>query len=153
MLPPGPVHHQERRLRRRGGQPGALLLPPGPPRRLLQQGEVMLLLKNWKLWAAGVLLALASGGLIYGLWQRSEVIRLSTYAQALENRVAGLESSERALRASAEAANRARKAAQSRADLATKELQDAYKANPDWAAGAVPDGVWRALGVEPYPTP
>src|SRR5690606_30639526 len=131
----------------------ALLLPAGAPGRLLQQGEMMLALSRWKLWLALGLVALATLSLIYGLWQRSEVIRLSTYAQALENRVAGLESSERALRASAEAANRARKAAQTRADLATKELQDAYKANPDWAAGAVPDGVWRALGVEPYPTP
>jgi outer membrane murein-binding lipoprotein Lpp len=104
-------------------------------------------------WLAGLFLALCLSGLIYGLWQRSEVSRLSAYAQALENRVAGLQASEKALRASAEAANRARKAAQTRADAATKELQDAYKANPDWAAQPVPDGVWRALGVEPYPTP
>jgi len=114
---------------------------------------MLAILSRWKLWLALGLIALATLGLIYGLWQRSTVIRLRAYSETLENRVAGLQASEKALRASAEAANRARKAAQTRADLATKELQDAYKANPDWAAGAVPDGVWRALGVEPYPTP
>src|SRR5690606_33067499 len=113
----------------------------------------MLLLKNWKLWAAGVLLTLASGGLIYGLWQRSEVARLSTYAQALENRVAGLESSERALRAAAEAAHRERQAAISKHNRTKKELEDALKAHPDWADQPVPDGLWDALRPKQYPTP
>jgi len=105
----------------------------------------MLLLKNWRLWAAGALLALASVSLIYGLWQRSEVSRLSTYVQTLENRVAGLESSEKALRAAAEAAHRERQAAIAKHNRIQKELEDALKAHPDWASQPVPGEIWGAL--------
>lgn len=109
----------------------------------------MLFLKNWKLWAAGVLLALASGGLIYGLWQRSEVVRLSTYAQDLENRVAGLESSEKALRKAVDTAHRAQQEAQARYNRSRKELDRVLKEHSDWAGQPVPDGVWDALRPVP----
>lgn len=113
----------------------------------------MPLLQHFKLWAAGALFALASGGLIYGLWQRSEVSRLSAHAQALENRVAGLESSERAFRAAAQAAHHKRRAASIRHNRTQKELDDVLKAKPDWATQPVPDGLWDALRPKQYPTP
>lgn len=100
---------------------------------------------NIKIAAALAALVLALSGLAYGLWQRSEVTRLRTYTQALENRVAGLESSEKALRDSAEVADRQRRAAQERAKQAQRKLDEALKAAPDWADQPVPDGIWKAL--------
>ncbi len=108
---------------------------------------------NLKLYAAIALVAVAALGAGYGLWQRSEVKELRSTVLTLENRVAGLESSEKAIRKSAEAADRARRAAEDRARKAQKELNDALKDNPGWADVPVPDGVWGALKPQPRPTP
>lgn len=91
------------------------------------------------------LVAVAALGAGYGLWQRSEVKELRGTVLALENRVAGLLASEKALRKSAETSDRARRAAQDKANTAQRKLDEALKAAPDWADGAVPDGVWGAL--------
>lgn len=92
-----------------------------------------------------VLLAIAALGAGYGLWQRSEVKELRSTVSTLENRVAGLLASEKALRKSAETSDRARKAAQDKAAQAQRKLDEALKAAPDWADEPVPDGVWGAL--------
>ena len=81
----------------------------------------------------------------YGLWKRSEVIRLQAYTQALENRVAGLESSQRAINESMLTLEREKRAAEERARKATKELHEALKDSPDWAAAPVPGRVCNAL--------
>lgn len=81
----------------------------------------------------------------YGLWKRSEVIRLQAYTQTLENRVAGLESSQRATNESMLTLEREKRAADERARKATKELSDALKDNPDWAAAPVPGRVCDSL--------
>jgi hypothetical protein len=98
-----------------------------------------------KLYGAIALVVVAALGAGYGLWQRSEVQELRSTVSTLENRVAGLLASEKALRKSAETSDRARRAAQDKANTAQRKLDEALKAAPDWADGAVPDGVWDAL--------
>lgn len=108
---------------------------------------------TWKLWAAVGLIALASLGSFYGLWQRSTVKELRTEVSTLKNRVAGLESSERALRDSAEVADRARRKAQEEATRTRKELDHALQGHSDWAAVPVPGSVYDALKPKQYRTP
>ena len=93
----------------------------------------------------GALLVTSLTAASYGLWKRSEVIRLQTYTQALENRVAGLESSQRAINESMLTLEREKRAADERARKATKELSDALKDSPDWAAAPVPGRVCDSL--------
>lgn len=92
------------------------------------------------------LLVLSLSALSYGLWKRSEVTRLQAYTLTLENRVAGLESSQRAISESMLTLEREKRAADERARKATKELSDALKDSPDWAAAPVPA---RPVSIQP----
>lgn len=93
----------------------------------------------------GALLVVSFAAASYGLWKRSEVIRLQGYTQALENRVAGLLASQRAIQDSLNTLQREKSAAEDRARKATKDLNEALKNDRDWADAHVPPGVCSSL--------
>lgn len=93
----------------------------------------------------GALLVASLAAASYGLWKRSEVIRLQGYTQALENRVAGLLASRKALQDSLNTLQREKSAAEDRARKATKDLNEALKHDRGWADAPVPPGVCQSL--------
>lgn len=93
----------------------------------------------------GALLVASLAAASYGLWKRSEVIRLQGYTQALENRVAGLLASRKALQDSLNTLQREKSAAEDRARKATKDLNEALKNEDTWRDTPVPTDVCRAL--------
>jgi uncharacterized protein HemX len=104
---------------------------------------------------AGLLLLLSMAGLgLWGQYEHLQAVKAKGEVKALAVQNNGLQKALDASKANAESLARISDARQTkinqlsiRGQQIQKALNEALKANQEWAAGTVPDGVWDALGA------